>query len=37
MILSHMRGPSVTAAPKNAAIHSLPTEQVNPTDSAFQP
>ena len=36
MILSHMRGPSVTAARTNATIHSLPTEQVNP-NSAWQP
>jgi uncharacterized protein YdcH (DUF465 family) len=27
----------VTAARTNATIHSLPTEQVNPTDSAWQP
>src|ERR1700735_176809 len=37
MILSHMRGPSVTSARTNANIHSSPTEQVNPTDSAWQP
>src|SRR5580700_4374831 len=37
MILSHMRGPSVTSARTNATIHSLPTEQVNPSDSAWQP
>jgi uncharacterized protein YdcH (DUF465 family) len=35
MILSHMRGPSVTAA-TNATTDYLPTEQVKPTDSAWQ-
>ena len=38
MILSQMRGPSVTPA-RDECYNSfnLPTEQVNPTDSAWQP
>jgi uncharacterized protein len=37
MILSHMRGPSVTTAGRMQPFIHYPTEQVNPTDSAWQP
>src|SRR5579862_6706784 len=37
MILSHMRGPSVTSVRRECKFHSLPTEQINPTHSAWQP